>query len=189
MDIPSPIRNQAPHQQWAGHSGWSSVSPPQSLQNPISTFQHLTLTTSHHPGSFLNGTQSSNPSWPVSSGPPCSLRLVSNGSLHPHTDVPTQIPLNNHQFVYAPVLHPLADQRLLNGPQSPIQKDSSSLFGSVDQSQSPPAAEGFAGHIHNCSLPTSPIQQQPQWDVSSSPGVIKQFVPEAVIQERTLQVW
>lgn len=188
MDIPSANQSGAPQQQWVGHSGWSSVSPPQSPQNPVPTFHHLTLIPPHHSEFLSNCTQSNNTNWPgygaqcsssaVSPGkpaPPCSLPLVSNGSLQPQ---PSHM---NPQLICAPLPHPLTDQRLPNGPQSPLQKDSSSrpalLFASTSPGLSQPA-EGFSGHTS----PMSPVQQQPQWTLSS-PGAI----PDAAAQERTLQ--
>lgn len=198
MDIPSANQSEAP-QQWAGHSAWSTVSSPLSNQNPVSAVQHLTLTSSHHPGSFLNSTKSNTPNWPdygaqhcssgVSPGkpnPPCSRPLVCNGSLQPQ-HMPPQVPSIDRRLICAPVPHPLTDQRLLNGPQSPLQKDSSSspdlLFASACPGQT--QSEGFDGYVHNYQAPTSPIQQQPQW--ASTPGAVQQFVPDAVGQERTLQ--
>ncbi|XP_072289583.1 protein transport protein Sec24C [Eucyclogobius newberryi] len=181
-------------QQWAGQNSWSSLSPPQTHHhNPVSAFQHLTLTSPHHP-SPLNYPQSNNATnWPgicydspVHPGkPPCSLPLTSNGSLPLH---PAHI---NLQSVHAPVPQQhLTDQRLLNRPQSPLQncfpnnQYSNEQSTYLNQLHSPLQQEGVesTGYINNySSSPASPVQQQPQWTAPTS-GAVKHFVPDAVGQ-------
>ncbi|XP_055080344.1 protein transport protein Sec24C [Periophthalmus magnuspinnatus] len=193
---PSANQSETSPQQWAGQNSWSSVSPIQPHHNPISTFQHLTLTSPHHPESSLNHSHSNNTNWPspcydssVYPGkPPCSLPVVSNGTLQLQSPplYPAQI---NPQSICAPVQQHLSDQRLLNGPQSPLQNSSSNDLYSFDyntslnQLYSPlqPANAEAAGYIQNYTSPISPVQQQPQW-TASTPGAVKRFVPDAVGQ-------
>ncbi|XP_055017674.1 protein transport protein Sec24D isoform X2 [Boleophthalmus pectinirostris] len=181
-------------QQWAGQNSWSPISPFQHHHNPISTFQHLTLTSPHHPESSFNHSQLKNTNWSGTcydssvypAKPPSSLPLISNGSLQlqPPPPHPSQI---NHQSICAPVQQHISDQRLLNGPQSPLQNNSSHNHYTYDdntnqnQLYSPfqPVGVDSAGFIQNYSSPTSPIQQQPQW-TTTTPGTVKHFVPEAV---------
>ncbi|KAK2838022.1 hypothetical protein Q5P01_015234 [Channa striata] len=108
--------------------------------------------------------------------PPCFLPLLKEGT---QPSKPYQMspycPQNPYQAISTPFQPPHKD--LLNGPQSPHEKHlpvSAPSFGQC-ANQSPlspqPVFDGTsvqpavgAGYIHNpASLPSSPVQQQPQW--------------------------
>ncbi|KAM7391158.1 hypothetical protein PAMP_021869 [Pampus punctatissimus] len=112
--------------------------------------------------------------------------------------MPLYSPHIPHQAISAPFQAPYTHQGLLNGPQSPDQPFSCPSFGqSVNQSLQFMPQPAFdranresavsAGYIHNHAVPTSPVQQQPQWTLPPyNRGAINEFVPDAAAQERSV---
>lgn len=111
--------------------------------------------------------------------PPCSLPFMNEGMQYCR---PQQMslysPHSPYQAISPPFQPPYIRQTSLNGPQSPLQKHlpfsppSFRQCGEEGSPQSPPPAfertnvesADSAGYIYNhAALPSSPIQQQPQW--------------------------
>lgn len=107
--------------------------------------------------------------------PPCSLPLINeNTQSCKLQQMSLYSPQSPHQAISAPFQAPYTHHGSLNGPQSPHQTFNRPSFGqSVNQSPQctpQPVYDGAnvqsavsAGYIHNHAVPTSPLQQQPQW--------------------------
>ncbi|GLD54386.1 protein transport protein Sec24C-like protein, partial [Lates japonicus] len=134
--------------------------------------------------------------------PPSSLPLMNKGT---QPCEPQQMSLYSHHSPYQAISPPFqpqyAHQGSLNGPQSPHQKHLPIIPASFGQcvNQNPQCTPQFAferanmesavsaGYIHNHALPTSPIQQQPQWTLPPhSRGSVSEFVPSAAVQDRNI---
>lgn len=107
--------------------------------------------------------------------PPCSLPLINERTQSCKLKQMTLYsPHSPGQAISAPFQAPYTYQDSLNGPQSPHQPFRHPSFGqSVNQIPQCTPQLAFdraneesavsAGYIHNHAVPTSPIQQQPQW--------------------------
>lgn len=126
--------------------------------------------------------------------PPCSLPLINERTQSCKLQqMSLYSPHGPHQAISAPFQAPYTHQGLLNGPQSPHQPFSPPSFGqNVNQSpqftfdRANVESAVNAGYIHNHAVPTSPVQQQPQWTLPPyNRGAINEFVPDAAAQERS----
>ncbi|KAM4616638.1 protein transport protein Sec24C [Polymixia lowei] len=116
--------------------------------------------------------------------PPSSLPLENQGPqpsiLQPMSPLSLHSP---YKTTPPPSQPPFTQQSVLNGPQSPQQNNLPGSLPSTGQSPlSAPPWDGRGGYNASHVSPSSPIQQQPQWTLSSHcRGTMYESVPEAAV--------